>query len=304
MPIKPAIPKAPIITIAPDPPGGAPSNSSAPGAIRSLSPAATSIKPLAEVSEASPGATPGRRTRVRAFVALALVAGAAAVGVGLHPWSAAHPHTRRVSGTPEPRLTSSGAQEHWPVGAPIGAVLDPSIDAMDPGAKEAIIAAFATWQSANVGAPPVALTIDNTPGVAAEDGVNRILYGPITVPGYEKAVAVTISYADGDGVIVEADMIVNDAYKLAVVAKPSDETVPASAACGGRYDVQNVTTHEAGHFLGLGEDMTEEKATMFITSTPCQTHKRALTPGDVTAMQSIYAGVVPSASVAGGCNSH
>jgi hypothetical protein len=172
---------------------------------------------------------------------------------------------------------------------------------MHPGAKEAITNAFATWQAANSGAPAVALTIDDTPGVAAQDGVNRVLYGPITVPGYESAVAVTISYSDDNGVLVEADVIVNSAYQFTVIATP-EATTPAAASCGGHYDVQNVTTHEAGHFLGLGEDMSDETATMFITSAPCQTHKRTLTAGDTGAMTGLYANIVPAASQgAGGC---
>jgi hypothetical protein len=298
----------PVISIAPDR-GPAPRNgprsifpSWMPGAIRSLRPNATSIKP-ASGGGANEQARP---TRIGARRAV-LVAGAACVvaagiiGVRSHPWRARSTHTTRyVSGTPGPRLTASGAPEHWPVGAPIPAVLDPSLDTMNPGAKEAIVDAFATWQAANLGAPPVSLTSDTTPGVAAQDGVNRILYGPITVPGYETAVAVTISYADDDGVLVEADTIVNSAYKF-TIAGETESSTPAPATCGGHYDVQNVATHEAGHFLGLGEDMSDEKATMFITSAPCQTHKRTLTAGDTAAMTSLYANVLPATQNAGGC---
>ena len=173
---------------------------------------------------------------------------------------------------------------------------------MNAGAKEAITEAFATWQAANAGAPGVSLTISDTPGTAAQDGVNRILYGPITLAGFETAVAVTISYADDDGVLVEADMILNNAYPFTVIATPTQAATPAPATCGGRYDVQNVTTHEAGHFFGLGEDMTDQTTTMFITSAPCQTHKRALGASDVGAMTSLYANVVPTPSQASGCN--
>jgi Matrixin len=295
----PLEPKGPVITLAPErgPKVRSIFPSWMPGAIRSLRPAATSIKPAPETGSAGT-ATTGRRPRTIALAALGFLAAATILGVRLHPWKA-HTHAvRRVSGAPGPRLTSTGASEHWPVGAPIPAVLDPSLDTMDPGAKEAITVAFATWQAANLGAPTVALTSDTTPGVAAEDGVNRILFGPITVPGYEKAVAVTISYADEDGTLVEADMIVNNAYDFTIIANPG-ATTPAPATCGGHYDVQNVTTHEVGHFLGLGEDMSDETATMFITSLPCQTHKRTLTADDTTAMTSLYANVVPSQAAAG-----
>jgi hypothetical protein len=300
----PLDPKEPVITVAPEAPSKVRSiiPSWMPGSIRSLRPAATSIKPVPE-SERDGPQKDSTRPRAVVLAALAFAATAVIVGIRAYPWGharSAHT-TRRVSGTAGPRLTSTGAPEHWPVGAPITAVLDPSLDTMNPGAKEAITDAFATWQAASLGAPAVALTIDNTPGVAAQDGVNRILYGPITVPGHESAVAVTISYADDDGVLVEADVIVNSAYKFTVIASP-EATTPAAASCGGRYDVQNVTTHEAGHFLGLGEDMSDETATMFITSVPCQTHKRTLTAGDTGAMIGLYANIVPAASNgAGGC---
>jgi len=270
----------------------------------SLRPAVRSLAPPtdAEGGEAQEkgAATTPRSRRVAPAMALgavALVVGATVVGV--RPWKVHRPHTVvQVSGTPAPRVTPSGAHEHWPVGAAIPVVLDASLNRANPGAQEAIVEAFATWGSDKTGAPDVKFTIDTTPGVAAEDGVNRILYGPITVPGSETAVAITISYADEDGTILEADTILNNAYPLTVI-EGAEAEVPAATACGGTYDVQNIATHEAGHFLGLGEDLTEVANTMFITSAPCQTHKRTPTASDVGAMKSLYVGVTPTAAASG-----
>ena len=72
-----------------------------------------------------------------------------------------------------------------------------------------------------------------------------------------------------------------------------------------KYDVQDVATHEFGHFYGLGEDMTDTTTTMFITSKPCQTHKRTLTESDVTSMSGLYATAPPSSqtpSAAASCS--
>jgi hypothetical protein len=313
MPDFPRAPKAPIITIAPDPLTGSGGQSQPPGAtgfrswipasLRSLRPAARTIKPAAGTEQADAPKRP-KRSAVALF-AMAFSVVAAIVVVRAHPWkSSQHSHiTRRVSGTPEPRITSNGAVEHWPVGATLTAVLDPSLTQLNPGAQQAITEAFATWAAANTGAPTVTFTMSDTPGVAAQDGVNTILYGPITVSGFEEAISITISYADDDGTVVEADTIINNAYLYTVIAAPETAT-PASATCGGKYDIQNVATHEAGHFLGMGEDMVDQTTTMFITSMPCQTHKRTLTASDVTAMTNLYAGVAASTPVvAAGCGS-
>ena len=59
------------------------------------------------------------------------------------------------------------------------------------------------------------------------------------------------------------------------------------------------------HFYGLGEDMTDTTTTMFITSKPCQTHKRTLTESDVTSMSGLYATAPPSSqtpSAAASCS--
>ena len=295
--------KGPTITIATTdgesvPPGRVSLPGTAPASMRSLRPNATSIKPDEPPPE-SVGPKKDRRVPAIALVCSVLVA-AAFVGARSHPWRSRHPAPRHyVSGTPQPRITAGGSPEHWPTGTAVPVVIDPSVEKMSPDAKEAIVEAFATWQAQNLGTPDITLSLTDTPGVAAEDGVNRILYAPITVPGYEKAVAITLSYAADDGVVTEADMIVNSAFKFTVLKSAKDEQ---AASCGGKYDVQDVVTHEAGHFLGMGEDMTDTSATMYIISDPCQVHKRVLTTDDTKAMKSLYADVVPTApESSGGC---
>jgi hypothetical protein len=59
--------------------------------------------------------------------------------------------------------------------------------------------------------------------------------------------------------------------------------------CGSEaYDLQNVLTHEVGHFMGLGEDMHDDVASMYSRSHRCETQKRTLSNGDETSISSLY----------------
>jgi hypothetical protein len=54
------------------------------------------------------------------------------------------------------------------------------------------------------------------------------------------------------------------------------------------YDLQNVLTHELGHLLGLGEDMTDVDATMYAFSQPGETGKRDLEVVDKDSIAALY----------------
>jgi hypothetical protein len=193
--------------------------------------------------------------------------------------------------------------------SPLTFTLDPSLDQIDPRAKDAVTAAFGTWDSAGLGTPRSSFVADDAAGLPAEDGISRVMFAPITIPGHETDVAVTIGYADTKtGLLREADVILNSAYAFAVIddaaiapalptadppVDPSQDPTldPASvvASCTQRYDVQNIITHEAGHVFGLGEDTNDNAATMYLRSRPCETTKRVLSSDDRDVMASLYA---------------
>lgn len=106
------------------------------------------------------------------------------------------------------------------------------------------------------------------------------------------ALAVTITtYRLDNGQILDADIHFNGQYFTWGVINSDAERR------GGRIvDIQNVGTHEVGHFLGLGHssenysetDTSLYMATMFFASGPGETFRRALKPDDIAAVKHLY----------------
>ena len=220
----------------------------------------------------------------------------------------AEPVAHVVSGTAGIRTTKSGKNERWADGR-VTIVIDGSVRSLGESADDAVKAAFGAWAASDASLPAMMFDVRDEHGHAARDGVNRVLVAPITIPGHEKDVAITIAYAnDATGEIVEADILLNAAYPFRALSEASDDSKQGED-CDHRYDVQNVMTHESGHFFGLGEDMADLKASMYFRSAPCETHKRNLTESDRGPMASLYKAIAsapddPSAPppAAAGCN--
>lgn len=185
----------------------------------------------------------------------------------------------------EDATTSSADGRRWHTET-VRLVLDGSIDALAAGATDAVITAFGTWLRVE-GVPE--LEFDSVPAEPirwAPDGENRVYHGPISIEGHENDVAITVAYSDGvTGAVVEADVILNSRLSFAVLKGAKDT---ALAGCKKEYDVQSVVAHEAGHFLGLGEDKKRSQATMYFRSGFCEVHKRTLTGPDVASMTARY----------------
>jgi hypothetical protein len=167
--------------------------------------------------------------------------------------------------------------------------------------------AFGRWVESDGRLPDVSFDSGNTTATPTHDGKSTISYGRIIAPGHERDLAITVTYAEQSGEIVEADIVLNSLYPIGVLtpkardhdkdSRDSDDdshgsskSMPAGEAqdCQNRYDLQNVTTHEVGHFFGLGEDMVERGSAMFQTIDQCETHKRALSDTDVSALSILY----------------
>lgn len=111
----------------------------------------------------------------------------------------------------------------------------------------------------------------------------------------------TVSYVQGSGEIVDADMELNawagsgpspPGYYFTCLDAGGVCAAPGQAGCIA-MDLQNVVTHEAGHVLGLGHSL-DPTATMFAQAPAGETSKRTLAADDVSGLCAIYPAAAPT----------
>ncbi|MEZ4749246.1 MAG: matrixin family metalloprotease [Bdellovibrionota bacterium] len=117
--------------------------------------------------------------------------------------------------------------------------------------------------------------------------MNNVIFEASNWPFETSVIAITRNFfISGDspkaGMILDSDIIFNGVNHSFTV---TNET--------GKFDVQNIMTHEIGHLLGLGHEVTPEDtdATMHAMAIPLETKKRDLASNDIAGIQSAYPGV-------------
>lgn len=187
--------------------------------------------------------------------------------------------------------------------------LDDSLRSLGPEVESALQAAFDTWRASGARVPSVRFEWGSglRPSLTP-DGINSVLVAPIDFAGHETDLAITIGFSHPkSGEITEADIVVNARHAFSVLGEdalashepsgsPSAKPRPLSctgkdkeATCGQIYDLQNVLTHEVGHFWGLPEDYEDRSSTMYSCTSACETHKRRLSEADLRSVQRLYA---------------
>ena len=159
----------------------------------------------------------------------------------------------------------------------------------DGGFLAAIRASAQTWES-DAGSD-FDFTFGGTTGRKASslrnkmDGNNDITWEGLG--RYQDPIAVTIFwYFTSTGVVVEADLINNKNYAW---ASDGDQTA---------YDVQNIETHEFGHYLVLRDlyDPSDDALTMYGFGALGETQKTDLGLGDQLGIAAIYPGASTGSS--------
>jgi hypothetical protein len=151
----------------------------------------------------------------------------------------------------------------------------------------AVDLAFQSWRN------PGNVTLEFLPmgctSVASNrnDGINTIALVKSDWAFDTTAIAVTRNfYVSGNsgkaGLIVDTDILLNGVnYVFSTKNEPS------------AHDIQNIVTHEVGHFVGLGHEVDPKDidATMFASASLGETKKRDLATSDLEGLYAAYKGV-------------
>lgn len=158
----------------------------------------------------------------------------------------------------------------------------------------AVDAAFDAWEAASTGTPAFrnAGTGPDIPssfyGDGDANGANEIGWVNIS-SSYPGAIAVTMTwYWIGNGEIIEVDLAFNAAYPWVQNVVSGDPDMITGTP--NYFDVQNIATHEAGHWLMLGDlyNKPARSQTMYGYGSLGELQKRSLESGDVAGVQTIY----------------
>ncbi len=97
----------------------------------------------------------------------------------------------------------------------------------------------------------------------------------------------SIWYVSETGEVVDADIVLNYLYRWGI--DPDDE---GGAELSHAFDIQNVVTHEAGHWTGLADLYNEKysEMTMYGYTEYGEVKKISLEPGDIAGAQKVYEG--------------
>jgi len=158
----------------------------------------------------------------------------------------------------------------------------------------AITSSFAAWSDASGLLPPSVGTTAILPSTYSNEsmnGINEIGFASLGAKGFTDAIAVTYVWRDiGTKKIVEADMVNNIDPGFAWFIAPLQDGNPNNWTLTntGKFDLQNIDTHEFGHFVGLDHVRSNTEQTMYPFSTPDEVKKRSLECGDLAGVQKLY----------------
>ncbi len=152
------------------------------------------------------------------------------------------------------------------------------------GENAAIISSFNTWE--NVLEQYMDFTYKGpSTETYALDETNLCIWieSDWNIYGFpSSAIAIaSVLYNELNGEILEVDITFN-----------GENFEWSSSGESGKMDVQNIATHEIGHFLGLADlyDSADSEATMYGFGMEGETKKRTLSPDDIDGIRVLYPG--------------
>jgi hypothetical protein len=170
----------------------------------------------------------------------------------------------------------------------VDVIVDTSFLSLSADALQIAAASFAAWRGPDASLPEVALHEGTADGVGYLPGgfnLSTIRFEPEGSDLAVGALGATLTTYDADGNLIDADIILNGGPDRPFAVLPALDIFPDPV----HYDIQNVLTHEVGHFFGFGEEPDLPDATMFPTSGRGETHKRDLSADDSEGVSLLYA---------------
>jgi len=152
-------------------------------------------------------------------------------------------------------------------------------DTIAEDAKIAIIESFSTWEveTGPMLFDEILITDAKIFGILNND-LNTVSFGDLSDPNVIGVTSLWYFPGKPPRTIVEWDIVFNTDFVWGINSSP------------GVMDVQNITTHEVGHVVGLADlyklDYTEQ--TMYGYSDYGETKKRDLLDGDILGAQALY----------------
>jgi hypothetical protein len=114
----------------------------------------------------------------------------------------------------------------------------------------------------------------STQTTSAHDNVNLVLFRNAS---NGSAIATTYWWSSGSR-ILDADIIFwDEAFRF----------FSGTNGCSGGFYIEDIATHEFGHALGLGHSASTS-ATMYFSTSSCNTHNRTLDPDDIAGVRALY----------------
>ncbi len=204
----------------------------------------------------------------------------------------------RAAGMCPEACITTGFKLYWGVPNPRYTLNERGFPDLDDTQVRAVLArSFGHWNDVTCATPegdqPVGLDIQAAPGTTSlevgpdtqEPNANVIVYfgkdewldQGLSADAYALT---AIWYNKNNGEILGADMHYNGGMGRLVEC-------PDTGCEDGDVDLENVTTHEAGHFVGLAHSSTPG-STMWCSAESFETEKRSLAADDIAGLCEIY----------------